>query len=989
MISPVPRRRRTAGVAASACALALLTLGLTAGAAAAQSAPVSASFEYSPAEPEPGQAIALSATTSGGGPAPIEHAWDLDGDGEFDDAGGARAQTSFAADGAYVVRLRARQSGVTVVESVAERTIVVSSGSPPPPPPADPPPADPPPADGNQPPVARYARRCERQGTFVLCAGLMARESKPKVLDASPSSDPDGSIARYEWDLDGNGTFEHDGGASPTVTHTFERYKGLVDPRTRTVSVRVTDDAGATAVDTVELRLYEAACRELVIYRGLELSGPCLRSRNATADDRPVTRHYSREPVTINGITLVPAGGAQITIDVPRDGAPGNPHIYAGDVRVSMAVEGAIVPLYDGRIDWKAIGGQLFGFEVDETARLNGLRITGVPARPTVGFGRARVDVHVAMPEQFGGATSAEPVPLSGGTGAQAAAAEPLSFEVPSGALGPIGLSHLKVSFDGVDLWEIAAGVALPPPTDVQINAEAGIRSNGDFDHAAAEVDFGTGVGPFGPVPIYLKRIAFRVELNPKQSECVPHVGVVDGRDYGNPTFALCGSVRLTGGPSILGGAALSLDGGLGFASFDDRPSIFRAFGDLNVVEIPVAHGEMEVHTDGYIRVGGRYRWGVEDVFSIKGGLDLELYGSKFNASTWGKACIDFVDFCRGMSAVISSKGVAVCLSIDVWIGTWEPGIGYVWGESSPDLYLDGCDIGDYKEHIDHATASLASAGAQTAAAGEQTVDVKDGLPGTVFAAQGEDAPPKITLIGPKGERIMTPDDLTPVEDEHYFLLKDPRANLTQIAVNAPSGGRWRVVVEDGSSPLVSLRSADGLPEPDVRATVTGRGHRRELHYHVTPLAGQRVTFLERGPSAGRRIGMARRSAGTLAFTPADGVAERRDIVAVVEQDGRPRGELEVARYRAPAALRPSRPRGTRVRRGRSSLSVSWRVVPAAVKYEVRARLDDGRRLLVRTSRRRATLPRIGARRHGSVSVRALSASGTGGPASRTRLRAG
>jgi hypothetical protein len=33
-------------------------------------------------------------------------------------------------------------------------------------------------------------------------------------------------------------------------------------------------------------------------------------------------------------------------------------------------------------------------------------------------------------------------------------------------------------------------------------------------------------------VPVYLKRIAFRVELHPEQSECVPHVGVVDGRDY-------------------------------------------------------------------------------------------------------------------------------------------------------------------------------------------------------------------------------------------------------------------------------------------------------------------------------------------------------------------------------------------------------------------------------------------------------------------------
>jgi hypothetical protein len=48
---------------------------------------------------EVGQTVAFAATTSGGTAAPIEHAWDLDGDGEFDDAVGARAQTSFAAEG--------------------------------------------------------------------------------------------------------------------------------------------------------------------------------------------------------------------------------------------------------------------------------------------------------------------------------------------------------------------------------------------------------------------------------------------------------------------------------------------------------------------------------------------------------------------------------------------------------------------------------------------------------------------------------------------------------------------------------------------------------------------------------------------------------------------------------------------------------------------------------------------------------------------------
>ena len=951
-----------------ATALALVVLGLVAGPASAQSQPLTASFEFSPAHPDPGQAVTFTATTTGGSVPAVQHDWDLDGDGAFDDARGNKAQTSFATAGSYVVRLRARQTGTAVVDSIAEQTIVVGTTPPPDPPPDD----NSPPQDGNQPPVARYDRDCKNQGTMVVCGGLMARESKPKLLDASPSSDADGSIVRYEWDLDGNGTFEVDSGAAPTVEHTFERYKGLVDPRTRNVSVRVTDDDGASAVDTAQLRLYEPACQDVVVFRGLELSGACIRSRNATVDGRPVTRHYSRDPVLINGITVVPSTGP-VTIDVPRAGAAGNPHIY-GVVKVSMPARGSVATMFDGRIDWKLIAGILYGFEVDGTARMNGLRITGLPARPRLGLGHAKMAVHVALPEQFGGATSAEPIPLSSG-GAQAAAGEPLSFEVPSAALGPIGLKDLRVTFDGVDLWEIAAGVALPPPTDVKISGEAGIRSNGDFDHAAAEVDFGSGIGPFGPVPIYLKRISFRIEVNPKQSECVPRVGVVDGRDYGNPTFALCGSVRLTGGQSIAGAAAIALDGGLGFATYDDRPAVLRAFGDLSIVEIPVAKGTMEVHTDGYIRVGGKYKWGIEDVFSIKGGLDFELYGSKFNASAWGKACIDFIDFCRGMSAVISSKGVAVCLSIDIWIGTWTPGIGYEWGESFPDLIFDGCDIGDYKEHIARASAAAA-------AVDERSIEIPDGLPGTVVAATGRDAPPRITLIGPRGERITTPAGLEPLEDPHFLVLKDPRVRVTQIAINKPSGGRWRVVVEPDSSPLVSLRSAEGLPEPKVQARVTGAGRRRVLRYDVKPIEGQKVTFVERGPSAGGPIGVARGTAGSLRFGPADGVAERREIVAVVEQDGRPRAELKVASYAAPGPMRPARPRGVRVRRARSALAVRWARVSGATGYEVRVRLDDGRRLMVRTNRRQARIAHVAAKRRGSVSVRALSAAAlAGGPA--------
>jgi hypothetical protein len=62
------------------------------------------------------------------------------------------------------------------------------------------------------------------------------------TFDASASSDPEGLQLRYAWDLDGNGSFETDGGTSPTVTHT---YSGTT---TFTARVHVSDPHGASGV---------------------------------------------------------------------------------------------------------------------------------------------------------------------------------------------------------------------------------------------------------------------------------------------------------------------------------------------------------------------------------------------------------------------------------------------------------------------------------------------------------------------------------------------------------------------------------------------------------------------------------------------------------------------------------------------------------------------------------------------------------------------
>ena len=43
------------------------------------------------------------------------------------------------------------------------------------------------------------------------------------TFNGSGSSDPDGTITKYEWDLDGNGTYETNSGTTATTTKAYTR----------------------------------------------------------------------------------------------------------------------------------------------------------------------------------------------------------------------------------------------------------------------------------------------------------------------------------------------------------------------------------------------------------------------------------------------------------------------------------------------------------------------------------------------------------------------------------------------------------------------------------------------------------------------------------------------------------------------------------------------------------------------------------------------
>jgi hypothetical protein len=63
-------------------------------------------------------------------------------------------------------------------------------------------------------------------------------------FDASGSSDSDGTVQRYRWDLDGDGTFERTTGAKPIIFSSFP------SPGAASIKVRVVDDDGKSTDET-------------------------------------------------------------------------------------------------------------------------------------------------------------------------------------------------------------------------------------------------------------------------------------------------------------------------------------------------------------------------------------------------------------------------------------------------------------------------------------------------------------------------------------------------------------------------------------------------------------------------------------------------------------------------------------------------------------------------------------------------------------------
>jgi PKD repeat protein len=200
-------RLRRLLVAAMLTALALL--GPRA-AGVAQAADPQADFTFAPRAPVVGETVRFTATVSDPDDDVERVAWDLDDDGEFDDATGTSASTRFDAAGGHTVKLEVVDEEDNTVEA-AHRVDVDEA---------------PPPA-ANQPPSAAF--------TFSPGAPTVGET----VTFRSGSTD-DGRIVSERWDLDGDGAFDDATGATAT--------RAFAVPGAYIAGLRVTDDQGASSV---------------------------------------------------------------------------------------------------------------------------------------------------------------------------------------------------------------------------------------------------------------------------------------------------------------------------------------------------------------------------------------------------------------------------------------------------------------------------------------------------------------------------------------------------------------------------------------------------------------------------------------------------------------------------------------------------------------------------------------------------------------------
>ena len=209
--------------------------------------PPVASFSVTPLVPDEDAPFTLASTsTDPDGNGDIEQwRWDLDNDGAFDDSFDESFQHTFLTPGSKTVRLRVIDSSRAMSDTSQTFTVnalpvpvinVLNSAA----------------EAGQRQGVPLAGQPFEFTAAAVAAAPGVAPATGCPAGPASParpgSSDPDGDVTGFAWDLENDGTYVPGDEVMPSPATGYPA--GL-----HTVGLRVTDDDGATAATTFTFRV--------------------------------------------------------------------------------------------------------------------------------------------------------------------------------------------------------------------------------------------------------------------------------------------------------------------------------------------------------------------------------------------------------------------------------------------------------------------------------------------------------------------------------------------------------------------------------------------------------------------------------------------------------------------------------------------------------------------------------------------------------------
>ncbi|MEA2207363.1 MAG: hypothetical protein QOE77_4139 [Blastocatellia bacterium] len=757
----------------------------------------------------------------------------------------------------------------------------------------------------------------------------------------------------YAWDTDGDG---FDDGTGQSISPSFST-TGAHEAR-----VRVADSAAPahTVVASKTVNVVEA-CTQKVAFGIVEVTTQgCLR--------RVGDRYETSDAVKVNGIALAaPGGGRKFAATLPTNQYPGG-RIALANTSIKLGQ----LTVYRGDINWNPPAGeqgdekQVAILGVPGDASLFGLPVTGTVAF-RLGFddaGRhyATFPLHIALPSIFKGGPEQGSGGISGDAAVRVDESGPkfdgIKLQVNNAWIGKLQVENVCLSYapafsqavepceapelDGqpyvtcqsnsnVDRWDGAAVLQLPVPAKTRLAMFGGL-AGGKLSKLGGFVD---NLGTTLPITesLFVNRIG---------------VGLCIG-----PPIVVRGDVGIAFLPPPGVQEVLAINGYFRYTdAFQTSPWSLELGGSVEVFDYLLGTGRIILRPNGSIDAGVNAGVNFANVVSLNGSITgwLEIPTRRFNLDGQIRGCLSVL--CAQADGVFSNVGVAGCFNAGriVWWElvkdrNWSPwawwrlhwerreiqlkaGFGKAWSSNRVSLFGGSCYLQSYR------STRLLPTRAAGAASG---VRIPAGQPATALRIVGTNGPPKVTVTGPDGTKIVSPADVGAAERKgRWMLVENPSDGSTSVLLVRPAGGTWTV---DGDG-IASVDTAGFQQPASVNGAVVKRGKRHEVHVAYSVPTGAKLSLVERGKGAQRTIAKRVRgracpgdSSGPggqmmlcarVRFQPSFGPGGERKILAVIEQGGMPLDVIKVASFKAPKPKLPKRPGRLRVFMKNTNVVDSW-----------------------------------------------------------------